>query len=157
MFFNCTRTIGLSVRMYARLSTWFATIAILAQIANSQTVIITNGTIHGVNDPVKNVQRFLGIPYAQPPVRNLRLQQSIPLDSSFGTLNATAFGPACYGKNNPNPSEDCLTLNIWRPSNVANAAKDTLLPVLVWFYGGGLSAGYTVNSHREVRTNNFLM
>lgn len=149
---------SLSVSMYSnRLSTCFAVIATLAQIAKSQTVTITNGTINGINDPVNNVQRFLGIPYAQPPVGNLRLHQSIPLESSFGTLNATAFGPACYGKNNPDPSEDCLTLNIWRPSNASSRAKDTLLPVLVWLYGGGLSSGYTVSSHRELRITPFLM
>jgi carboxylesterase type B len=125
-----------------QLSTWLASIATLAQIAYSQSVTITNGTVTGTNDAVNNVQRFLGIPYAQPPVGNLRLQQSIPLNSSFGTLNATTFGPACYGKSNPNPSEDCLTLNVWRPSDASNKG---LLPVLVWFYGGGLTGGYTVS------------
>lgn len=139
-----------------QLSTWLAAFTILAKIANSQTVTITNGTVKGVNDTANNVQRFLGIPYAQPLVGNLRLHQSIPLKSSFGTLNATAFDPACYGKTNPNPSKDCLTLNIWRPSDASNAAKDTLLPVLVWFYGGGLTVGYTVSSSRQRGQEQFL-
>lgn len=74
----------------------------------------------------------------------------------LGTLNATAFGPACYGRVNPNPSEDCLTLNIWRPSDASAANGNTLLPVLVWFYGGGLAGGYTVCCRQEYGYKQFL-
>jgi carboxylesterase type B len=94
------------------------------------------------------VQRFLGIPYAQPPVGKLRLQHAVPLNVSFGTLYANSFGPACYGEGNPNPSEDCLTLNIWRPINTS--VKADKLPVLVWFYGGGLIQGYSVSSTSNI-------
>lgn len=124
-----------------------AWLAVLSVAVNGQihpSVTIPNGTITGVGDTENGVQSFLGIPYAQPPVGKLRLQHAVPLNASFGTLNANAFGPACYGEGNPNPSEDCLTLNIWRPSNTS--VKPDKLPVLVWLYGGGLIQGYSVSS-----------
>ncbi|KAL2872735.1 Alpha/Beta hydrolase protein [Aspergillus lucknowensis] len=108
------------------------------------SVKIRNGTVVGVSDDSSRVQRFLGIPYAQAPVGDLRLQQARPLNTSFGTLHANSFSPACYGPekdSNPNPSEDCLTLNIWRP--FGQYCGGELKPVLVWFYGGGLMSGYT--------------
>ncbi|KAL3462943.1 Alpha/Beta hydrolase protein [Aspergillus heterothallicus] len=114
------------------------------------SVHINNGTVVGVNDDSSRVQRFLGIPYAQPPVGDLRLQRARPLNTSIGTFNADTFGPACYGPDidsNPNSSEDCLTLNIWRP--VAEYGGGELRPVLVWFYGGGLRKGYTEDPRFE--------
>jgi hypothetical protein len=117
------------------------------------SVTIANGTVTGINDATNHVQRFLGIPYAQPPVANLRLRQAVPLNSSFGTLNATAFGASCYGtKAQPNASEDCLTLNVWKPSGIQHS--NVALPVFVWLYGGGLTAGYTVSTYsRSTRYN----
>ncbi|KAK7965826.1 uncharacterized protein PG986_000103 [Apiospora aurea] len=113
--------------------------------AQSVSVTIANGTLVGVEDGASGVQRFLGIPYAQPPVGDLRLRRSKPLAESFGTLQANAFGPSSYGSGTqPNASEDCLTLNIWRPDG-KKAHRDVSLPVLVWLYGGGLTAGYTSN------------
>ena len=103
------------------------------------TVEIQNGILSGTSDLANGVEKFLGIPYAQPPVGNLRLQHSLPLNESFGELNATSFGPSCYGGSNPNPSEDCLSINIWRPMNMTGS-----VPVLVWLYGGSLVRGYTV-------------
>lgn len=112
--------------------------------AQSVSVTIANGTLVGAEDSASGVQRFLGIPYAQPPIGDLRLRQARPLSTSFGTLAADAFGLSCYGSGlQPNASEDCLTLNIWRPTE--NRTETTkLLPVLMWLFGGGLAAGYTV-------------
>ncbi|KAK6835108.1 alpha/beta-hydrolase [Apiospora arundinis] len=117
--------------------------------ADSVSVTITNGTLVGVVDDngISTVNRFLGIPYAKPPTGDLRLRHATPLDASFGTLQASAFGPSCYGSGpQPNASEDCLTLNIWKPAKSENMETNALLPVLVWFYGGGLAAGYTSNT-----------
>jgi carboxylesterase type B len=101
---------------------------------------IQNGTIHGVLDAANNIDKFLGIPYAEPPVGNLRLAQAVALQEAFGTLEANAFGPSCYARGSQDAavSEDCLTLNIWRPSG---GHPDDGFPVMVWLYGGGLASG----------------
>ncbi|KAK7910656.1 alpha/beta-hydrolase [Apiospora marii] len=115
----------------------------------SGPVTIANGTVTGVEDSASGVQKFLGIPYAQPPVGDLRLRQAKPLATSFGTLAADAFGSSCHSsRSQPNASEDCLTLNIWRPTGQEAAATGPL-PVLVWLYGGGLTAGYTADPRFE--------
>lgn len=119
---------------------------VLAACQNgSTTVNLRNGTVVGVLDEANHVQSFLGVPYAEPPVGDLRLTQARPLESSFGHLAADTFGASCYGSGDqPNASEDCLSLNIWRP--VTDTIGHEALPVLVWFYGGGLTSGYTVRT-----------
>jgi carboxylesterase type B len=107
------------------------------------SVTIANGTIIGVSHD--SVQKFLGIPYAAPPVGDLRLRQATPVQTALGIFDASHFGHSCLGpkgSNQPNGSEDCLTLNIWRPDRQSSKEK---LPVLVWLYGGGLSGGYTAD------------
>jgi carboxylesterase type B len=112
--------------------------------APAPTVQLRNGTVIGVHDATYAVEKFLGIPFAEPPLGDLRLRQSTPLKTHFGTLYADAFGPACYNAGNlPGASEDCLTLNIWRPSRAG--AANASLPVLVWLYGGGLTSGYAAD------------
>jgi carboxylesterase type B len=112
----------------------------------SASVDIPNGTVHGVVDNCSGVEKFLGIPFAEPPVGDRRLRRAEPLEHSFGTLEADRFGPSCIAARDQGPeSEDCLTLNIWRPSNVAKS--NVSLPVLVWLYGGSLTSGYTVSTH----------
>lgn len=113
-----------------------ATSLAVAQLVSCEspiTVQITNGTVTGLFDAENKINKWLGIPYAQQPVGNLRLTQARPLNSTFGELKATDFGFSCHGRGNPNSDEACLTLNIWRPSSAPQN-----LPVLVWIYGGGL-------------------
>ena len=113
-------------------------------------VTIRNGTLLGTLDSAAQVHRFLGVPYAEPPVGALRLRQAVPLRKGFGERRAERFGPACWNSLGAgSPSEDCLTVNVWRP--VVEGARregegegEGGLPVLVWLYGGGLTAGYTV-------------
>jgi hypothetical protein len=113
------------------------------------SVNIANGTVNGVTDDDSGVEKFLGIPFAQPPVGDRRLRQAAPLKQSFGTLEADSFGPSCVSARDQGPeSEDCLTLNIWRPLSATKG--NVSLPVLVWLYGGSLTSGYTVGSHRVV-------
>ncbi|KIJ34545.1 hypothetical protein M422DRAFT_119272, partial [Sphaerobolus stellatus SS14] len=82
-------------------------------------------------------EAWLGVPYAQSPVGNLRFRAPVALTKPFsGVQDATAFGSACPQPASGNTagvgiSEDCLFLNIFRPQNTQANAK---LPVLVWFH-----------------------
>jgi len=121
-------------------------ISCIASHAVWASVHIANGTVHGVTDHGSGVEKFLGIPYAEPPVGDRRLRRAEPLGQSFGTLQADKFGFSCISARDQGPeSEDCLTLNIWRPSGTAE--NNLSLPVLVWLYGGSLTSGYTVSLH----------
>ncbi|RDB17235.1 Lipase 1 [Hypsizygus marmoreus] len=84
---------------------------------------------------------FGGIPFAEPPLGKLRLKPPVlKTHLSVSTLNATDFGPACFQAAIPpnRLSEDCLTINVFRPSGIAPNAS---LPVLFWTYGGGFNQG----------------
>ncbi|KAK2599781.1 hypothetical protein N8I77_011506 [Diaporthe amygdali] len=135
---NCLASLVVSVLSFA----WLG--ACLSPIS----VITTNGTVVGVDDAVNGVQKFLGIPFAEPPVGPYRLRQAVPLRESFDTFQASDFGPSCYSsRDQGNASEGCLTLNIWRPTNAAT--NNDSLPILVWLYGGGLTNGYTADPKFE--------
>ncbi|KAI0908810.1 lipase [Ustulina deusta] len=112
---------------------------------NSQgpTVKTTNGTYGGLYLPDWNQDAFLGMPYAQPPVGQLRYRRPLSVNESFdGVRRATRYGYSCmqYGQNFE-LSEDCLTINVVRPTERSREP----LPVLVWIYGGGLYAGSTAD------------
>ena len=108
------------------------------------TVKAPAGIVQGRTDA--GTRAFLGIPYAKPPVGDLRWQPPAPLARWSGVRQATEYGPACfqptsklstvYSPRAPLPmSEDCLTLNIWSPPKAKKA------PVLVWIHGGALQTG----------------
>jgi para-nitrobenzyl esterase len=87
-----------------------------------------------------DVRIFRGIPYARPPVGQLRWRPPVQLARWPGVRDATQFGAACMQPQSPYfvyaaTSEDCLFLNIWAPANARNA------PVLVWIHGGSLVSG----------------
>ncbi|KAH8696581.1 putative extracellular lipase [Talaromyces proteolyticus] len=109
------------------------------------TVSLKNGSYYGVYNSNYNQDYFLGIPYTQPPLGELRLQVPQSLNETWtGTRNATQYSPECIGYGSDtwvlgnDISEDCLTINVVRPSNVAADAK---LPILFWIHGGGFSDG----------------
>lgn len=92
--------------------------------------------------------RALGVPFAEPPIGDLRFAKPQPWKprSLSPALNATSFGPTCpQYASPPTPfypqSEDCLTLNVWAPPQ--NTTKNTtkLLPVFFWIHGGGFQVG----------------
>lgn len=96
------------------------------------------------------VRAFKGVPYAMPPVGDLRWKPPVPAKAWSGTRDATQFGNDCMqkprpGSRAPGISEDCLTLNVWTPAKAGEAkvdeAKAKKLPVMVWVYGGGFVDG----------------
>ncbi|CAE6503840.1 unnamed protein product [Rhizoctonia solani] len=99
----------------------------------------------GLRNVTAGQDYFLGIPFAQPPVGSLRFRPPIPwAPSNTVEINATQYGASCeqsgsIPSSNNTISEDCLTLNIWKPTNVTGN-----LPVMVYIYGGGFYAGDTL-------------
>ena len=102
----------------------------------------------------EDVNAFLGIPYAQPPIGHLRFRPAAPLQALHRddnrTINATTFGPVCYQFHyktvlgdsllpTTTEAEDCLTLNVFVPRHFHR--KRCGLPVYVWSFGGAFSEG----------------
>ncbi|HLA59134.1 MAG TPA: carboxylesterase family protein, partial [Puia sp.] len=107
------------------------------------TVKTANGMLQGTL--ISGISMFKGVPFAQPPVGDLRWKAPQPVKNWEGTLKADHFSARpmqlpIYSDMNfrsPGVSEDCLYLNIWTPAKTGNEQ----LPVLVFFYGGGMKAG----------------
>ncbi|KAH8094625.1 alpha/beta-hydrolase [Cristinia sonorae] len=107
-------------------------------------VHLTSGIFRGVSAS-NGTERWLGIPFAEPPVGPLRFKAPVPITRPApGVKDASNFGDACPQIPDPTlhvpQSEDCLTLNVWRPLKTKSNAK---LPILVWFYGGAFMHGGT--------------
>jgi para-nitrobenzyl esterase len=113
--------------------------------AATPTVTIGTGALEGTHfAPAQNAVAFLGVPYAAPPVGELRWKPPQRLKKWNGPRKATQFGAPCPQRPaNWFPyiagNEDCLYLNVWTPQLSVSAKR----PVLVYFHGGGNTQGYS--------------
>ncbi len=110
--------------------------------AFAQQVRTESGVLAGIH--ADGLSIYKGVPFAAPPLGDLRWQPPARAASWTGTRKATAFAPACMqtgvsmpGETPPEVSEDCLYLNIWAPPHSASVHW----PVIVWIYGGGYING----------------
>ena len=114
--------------------------------ADSLTVKTAQGKAHGKTINDGKVRAFLGLPYAAPPVGELRWKAPAPALKWKGTREATNYGAHCVQGQvyddmifqDGGENEDCLFLNVFTP---ADAAQNSKLPVMFWIHGGGNYGG----------------
>lgn len=129
--------------MVARARLLALTLALASSLPAAPLVTTDKGSIQGLLSADGKSHAFLGIPYAAPPVGELRWKAPQEAAAWTGVLKAEQFGKHPMQHKvwdditfrDPEMSEDCLTLNVWAPLGAKRA------PVMVWIHGGGLGVG----------------
>ena len=119
-------------------------LALIATPLHARPIPVDGGQVDGIALP-SGVEAWLGVPFAAPPLRELRWKPPQPAKPWPGVYHADRFAPECLQPlrgsrqnhyfGNEATSEDCLYLNIWAPTRAKMA------PVIVWIYGGGFNIG----------------
>jgi para-nitrobenzyl esterase len=134
------------VRSWVRIAVaGVALVLIDTAFAQITSATVTGGQVAGVVG--EGIASYKGIPFAAPPVGQLRWKSPQPVPAWGGTRKADRYGPSCMQDPSfaklfgapPAISEDCLYLNVW----TAAKSRDEKLPVMVWIYGGGFVGGMT--------------
>lgn len=127
------RTFGWAIMFLGALS------AAHCAAADAPMVTVDTGQLRGVTS--EGIDIYKNVPFAAPPVGDLRWRAPQPAMAWSGVRDATTIGARCpqqdaFSTHAPGPmSEDCLYLNLWAPHGAAN------LPVMVWIHGGGYTRG----------------
>ena len=137
-----------------------AALLALAACDNAPSVVVDNEALVGKYVEDGAVAAFLGVPFAEPPVGDLRWRAPQPLSSNVAERDVTEFAAACtqsmrildwyrwmavqFGGSEDyyddlEVSEDCLYLNVWTPA----LETDAKLPVMVWIHGGSNKSGWS--------------
>ncbi|MBZ5612237.1 MAG: carboxylesterase family protein [Acidobacteriia bacterium] len=130
-----------------RATLFLATFAVILPLAAAipEPVHTANGLVSGVAGASPEVRVFKGIPFAVPPVGDLRWRAPKAAANWEGVRKADEFAPICVqrgggvggARNNANMSEDCLYLNVYTSANSAKEKR----AVMVWIHGGALTSG----------------
>ncbi|MBL6805444.1 MAG: carboxylesterase family protein [Pseudomonadales bacterium] len=129
--------------------------------ADTPNLMIGEAQYLGSENYDGTVDTFLGVPFAAPPIGDLRWRAAQPYVAAAGQYKADSFAPACYQGDHitrwyqdviagfgsdpnsiiaPDVSEDCLYLNVWRPSKIS---KPSPLPIIVYIHGGSNRGGWS--------------